>query len=251
MLETFLTNGFVGGVASEVSGGNFRHGFVAAGVSGLAGGAIGKIDNGFGRIVVRGVIGGTISEVTGGKFANGAKSAALAQVVGEISNYATSQSSMNGREDQVEGWSSEDEAWLQKTMAQNALDIESGNLYTYESGWMRLQERALLDGEFGAGTYTNVMEDAGEVAIEGAATLAGGYGLYRGGVKLLYNSLSSPRIGHRLFTETRKNGIWNTGKHRCGWSGRNGSNEYKLMYRYKKTHVPTGIKIQRSHPSGG
>ncbi|WP_299574440.1 RHS repeat-associated core domain-containing protein [uncultured Shewanella sp.] len=84
VLETFLANGFVGGVASEVSGGNFGHGFIAAGASGLAGGAIGKIDNSVGRIVVRGVIGGTISEVTGGKFANGAKSAAFAQLAGEL-----------------------------------------------------------------------------------------------------------------------------------------------------------------------
>ncbi|GIU51200.1 hypothetical protein TUM4438_40000 [Shewanella sairae] len=251
VLETLLTNGFVGGIASEVTGGNFGHGFIAAGVSGLAGGAIGQVDNAAGRIVLRGAIGGTISEVTGGKFANGAKSAAFAQIVGELSNYATSQSSVNGRENQVKDWSAADEKWLQETMNQNAIDIENGNLYAYEPGWMRLQERALLDGEFGSGTYVNVMEESGGMALEGAATLAGGYGVYRGGAKLLYNSLSSPRVGHRLFTETRKNGSWNTGKHRFGWSGKNGSNEYKFMYRYKKTHVPTGIKIQRSHPNGG
>ncbi|WBJ96239.1 hypothetical protein [Shewanella sp. MTB7] len=183
LFETFMANGVVGGIASEVSGGNFGHGFAAAGLSSLAGGAIGKIDDAVVRVVVRGVIGGTISEATGGKFANGAKSAAFAQAVGELSNYATTES--ESRPNQVEGWTQADEDWLQETMAQTAIDLDNGDVYAYEPAWMRQQERALLDGEFGAGTYTDVMSDAGGIAIGGALTLyGGGYGVYRGGYKL-------------------------------------------------------------------
>ncbi len=54
----------------------------------------------------------------------------------------------------------------------------------------------------------------------------------------LYKSLESPRIGHRLFAANRKNGSWNTGKFRFGWSGKNGSDVYSLMVRYKGSHYP-------------
>ncbi len=69
-------------------------------------------------------------------------------------------------------------------MVQTAIDLENGDVYAYEPGWMRLQERALLDGEFGSGTYTDVMSDAGGVALVGAVSIYGGYGLYRGGYSL-------------------------------------------------------------------
>ncbi len=105
------------------------------------------------------------SAVNGGKFANGAKSAAFAQILGEASTYATLKSSTT--ESQVDGWTQADEDWLQETMAQTAIDLENGDVYAYEPGWMRLQERALLDDEFGAGTYTDVMSDAGGVALTG------------------------------------------------------------------------------------
>ncbi len=61
-------------------------------------------------------------------------------------------------------------------------------------------------------------------------------------------SLSSPRIGHRLFTKNRKNGTWNTGKFRFGWSGRNGQDTYKLMFRYKEKYIPTGINTKHPPP---
>ncbi len=69
--------------------------------------------------------------------------------------------------------------------------------------------------------------------------------------KWLPSTLGNSKIGHRLFTATRKNGTWNTGKFRFGWSGKNGSDTYKLMFRYKKTHIPSGIKTTHAHPSGG
>ena len=66
---------------------------------------------------------------------------------------------------------------------------------------------------------------------------------------LLFKSLESQRIGHRLFTVSRKNGSWNTGKIRFGWSGKNGSDVYSLMIRYKDIHIPPpnypAIKVVR------
>ena len=95
-------------------------------------------------------------------------------------------------------------------------------------------------------------ENFGEyVADVGPYFIGGGSGglVISGGRALLYRALSSPRIGHRLFTATRKNGVWNTGKLRFGWSGKNGSDVYHLMFRYKQHHIPTGIRITRPHPN--
>lgn len=83
----FLIRGAIGGLANRALGGNFGHGFIAAGASGAAGG----IQNPWGRILASAVIGGTVSKITGGKFANGATSAAFATAVqagfkGEFSN---------------------------------------------------------------------------------------------------------------------------------------------------------------------
>ncbi|WP_262369313.1 RHS repeat-associated core domain-containing protein [Cellvibrio japonicus] len=65
----------LGGASSMISGGEFGHGFISAGLGTFAGGRFG---NGPGGFVVATVVGGTISEMTGGKFRNGAASAAFA-----------------------------------------------------------------------------------------------------------------------------------------------------------------------------
>ena len=93
----FLIRGAIGGLANRALGGNFGHGFIAAGASGAAGG----VQNPWGRILASAVIGGTVSKITGGKFANGATSAAFATAVqagfnGEFSsNNAVGSSSKN------------------------------------------------------------------------------------------------------------------------------------------------------------
>ncbi len=94
-------------------------------------------------------------------------------------------------------------------MAQTAIDLENGNVYAYEPGWLRLQERSLFDGEFGSGTYTDVMDDAGGIALEGAATLYGGYGVLRGGYRLYRWS------GFRYdgYGRWKNNGVWQEGHH--------------------------------------
>ncbi len=90
------------------------------------------------------------------------------------------------------------------------------------------------------------------IELEVYSLFCGGGGLAQGAKSLFKNtlnkSLSSPRIGHRLFTKNRKNGTWNTGKFRFGWSGRNGQDTYKLMFRYKEKHIPTGINTKRPPP---
>jgi len=67
-----------GGIASKGQGGNFGHGFWAAGVGAKIGGGYGK---GMAKVITAAVVGGTISKLTGGKFKNGAVSAAFAAAV--------------------------------------------------------------------------------------------------------------------------------------------------------------------------
>lgn len=73
-----LASAVIGGVSSRLQGGNFGHGFWAAGVGAAMGGATKGIKNPVGKVLAQAVVGGTISKLTGGKFANGAYSAAFA-----------------------------------------------------------------------------------------------------------------------------------------------------------------------------
>lgn len=68
---------FTGGVMSALQGGNFGHGFLAAGLTAGSMPAVATIGNTVARTVVGAVVGGTISELTGGKFANGAITGAI------------------------------------------------------------------------------------------------------------------------------------------------------------------------------
>lgn len=73
-----VASAVIGGLSSKLQGGNFGHGFWAAGVGAAMGGAARGIKNPIGKVLVSAVVGGTISKITGGKFANGAYSAAFA-----------------------------------------------------------------------------------------------------------------------------------------------------------------------------
>jgi hypothetical protein len=70
----------MGGITSMLQGGKFGHGFVAAGLSTVAGQGMQDLSAPM-QFMSRVVIGGTLSKATGGKFANGAASAAFAWVV--------------------------------------------------------------------------------------------------------------------------------------------------------------------------
>ncbi|NKI35874.1 hypothetical protein HFP89_11940 [Wenzhouxiangella sp. XN79A] len=72
------STGVASGVASELQGGKFGHGFASSAVSFAAGeGAIALDSSAFEQFTIEVIAGGTASEITGGKFANGALTAAL------------------------------------------------------------------------------------------------------------------------------------------------------------------------------
>ena len=121
--------------------------------------------------------------------------------------------------------------------------------------------QGLVDGVtgFGDGVYSGITFGFGDLrAIRGAMNIDGGINYNTGAYNAAYaggavvgasasggalwtrlygpTSLSGRLIGHRQFTLSRQNGIWNSGKFRFGWSGKNGSNQYDLMFRYKNSH---------------
>ncbi|MYH68672.1 MAG: hypothetical protein F4147_00660 [Gammaproteobacteria bacterium] len=86
-----LTHGITGGILAELQGGQFGHGFLAAGLSKAVLGRFSYRDGSapavLGRTTIAAIVGGTVSRVTGGKFANGALTAAMAQLFNnELSN---------------------------------------------------------------------------------------------------------------------------------------------------------------------
>ena len=83
-VDHVLTHGVTGGILAELQGGQFGHGFLAAGLSKAVMGRF-KYDDlstpaVMGRTAIAATVGGTISRITGGKFANGAVTAAMAQL---------------------------------------------------------------------------------------------------------------------------------------------------------------------------
>ena len=81
----FLATALTGGILTELQGGQFGHGFLAAGV----GFGVGQLGQTQGwqvqtQFVASVVSAGTVSEITGGKFANGATTAAFAFAVSEL-----------------------------------------------------------------------------------------------------------------------------------------------------------------------
>ncbi|MDE0155657.1 MAG: polymorphic toxin type 44 domain-containing protein [Gammaproteobacteria bacterium] len=83
-LGHILTHGLTGGILAELQGGQFGHGFLAAGLSKAVMGRFSYEDGSapavIGRTSIAAIVGGTISRITGGKFANGALTSAMAQL---------------------------------------------------------------------------------------------------------------------------------------------------------------------------
>ncbi len=83
-LGHIATHGLAGGILAELQGGQFGHGFLAAGLSKAVMGRFSYEDGSapavLGRTTIAAVVGGTISRITGGKFANGALTSAMAQL---------------------------------------------------------------------------------------------------------------------------------------------------------------------------
>lgn len=76
-------NGAAGGVLTELQGGKFGHGFVAAAASAAINPAIKDLSIGT-RIAIRAAVGGSVSKVTGGNFANGASAAAFQAMTEQV-----------------------------------------------------------------------------------------------------------------------------------------------------------------------
>ena len=68
-----------GGLMNVLNGGQFGHGFVAAGIIQSFADPISGFDNAPERVVAAAIVGGTASEITGGKFANGAVTGAFSR----------------------------------------------------------------------------------------------------------------------------------------------------------------------------
>ena len=79
-----LTHGLAGGILAALQGGQFGHGFLAAGLTKAVMGRFNYHDGSaqavMSRTAIAATVGGTISRITGGKFANGAVTAAMAQL---------------------------------------------------------------------------------------------------------------------------------------------------------------------------
>ena len=79
-----LTHGVTGGILAALQGGQFGHGFLAAGLTKAVMGRFNYHDGSaqavMSRTAIAATVGGTISRITGGKFANGAVTAAMAQL---------------------------------------------------------------------------------------------------------------------------------------------------------------------------
>ena len=83
--ENIIANAAVGGVAADLNGGKFGHGFFAAGFTASLKPQINQIGDGAAnyapaRITAAAVVGGTASAISGGKFANGAVTGAFIQM---------------------------------------------------------------------------------------------------------------------------------------------------------------------------
>ncbi|WP_419588955.1 hypothetical protein, partial [Thiolapillus sp.] len=237
-VKRVLAHGLVGGAFARARGDSFGSGFATGVFTKLSAGKLSEsIPGKFGGAAASAIIGGTASTLSGGKFANGALSGAFGYLFGSA-------------------MAANDDSYGQNEMAMISQDK-----------WSYIMSRSpRLSGLYDDADHFDVeyfdpraisetgptWENFGEyVADVGPYFIGGGSGglVISGGRALLYRALSSPRIGHRLFTATRKNGVWNTGKLRFGWSGKNGSDVYHLMFRYKQHHIPTGIRITRPHPN--
>ena len=101
-----LTHGVAGGILAELQGGQFGHGFLAAGLTKAVMGRFNYADGStqavMGRTTIAAIVGGTISRVTGGKFANGAVTAAMAHLLNQEMSAARARAALREQSSSVE-----------------------------------------------------------------------------------------------------------------------------------------------------
>lgn len=172
-----LASAFVGGIFSKAQGGKFGHGFISAGLGSQIGGGVG---NGWTKVLTAAVVGGTISEITGGKFANGAYSAAFNAIMANAKEAYDNRPLEEGSKE----WDAREERHFQMEKQEMMDALASGqDLIAYnDPGWMRNQERLMLDEIGGEGTYIETTSDAAVDAVQYssyAIPALGGYKVIR------------------------------------------------------------------------
>jgi len=162
-----LLAGAAGGIASELQGDKFGHGFLSAGVGyGLGIATQGK--QSFDIFMVTSIVGGTLSELTGGKFANGALSAGFAYVVAAIG------SSRSVPRDMADGSGSEP-ADIRDYMSKNADWADSIEIHEGEnSTTIKISLTVSYDGSIpdkAAQEYVNAIEkEWNKIIVDGGHT---------------------------------------------------------------------------------
>ncbi len=137
-------HGVVGGGLSELTGGNFKDGFIGAGVGALLSPMTGALNKGLGfgapgdggtgwqflgRTATAGVVGGTATAISGGKFGNGAVTAAFMHVVNEE---AVGLAERWAKDVRMEAWASDRS--LKRAFLVNSKASDLGDRSRYSSG---------------------------------------------------------------------------------------------------------------------
>ncbi|TVL01868.1 hypothetical protein AYI82_21730 [Shewanella algae] len=152
----FAATGAVGGVSSDLQGGNFGHGFWSAGLGSAAGGQYST--NAPTQIIVSAVVGGTISKLTGGKFANGAYTAAFAAAL--RADWGDSKASVGHTVGSVAD---------EKTIEENRKALQSD------------LDKLAANGTLSRKHSFNTADDAAKEVLNATAPLSKKYGLEVGG----------------------------------------------------------------------
>jgi hypothetical protein len=118
-----VASAVAGGIASKVQGGNFGHGFWAAGLGAGIGGGAGQ---GWAKVVTAAVVGGTISKLTGGKFKNGAISAAFAAAM--AADWGSSEQAASGSDENI--FDNNNREQLDKAL--EALNVDASKLDPFD-----------------------------------------------------------------------------------------------------------------------
>jgi hypothetical protein len=150
VIAKVAAHAITGGTLTQLQGGKFGHGFIAAGFTEALSPAVGQIKgDGFGvilsRTAVSAAIGGTASKLSGGSFANGAQTGAFQQLFNSAVHEAINASSRNAVDDTTleKARNAVDMLWF------NPKDPGDASFFQSLSNWQR------NEGEFIVGAHGN------------------------------------------------------------------------------------------------
>lgn len=131
-----LTHGLAGGILAELQGGQFGHGFLAAGLTKAVMGRFSYHDGSapavLSRTTIAAMVGGTISRITGGKFANGAITAAMAHLFNAETSAARKRGYVEKTRRAAESWLDSIKRGLQSIADNFIPDIDQAKLIADE-----------------------------------------------------------------------------------------------------------------------